>query len=183
MAPPVEQRVVFVAQAEGLLRGLGADVKGRLKERLKAAELDPDRPFPPGWPAARLREWLDLASEELYPELPTTEAHRLLGRRFIEGWQGTLIGAASAQFLKLLGTRRALERLTRAFRTGDNYSETSVTFPSATSALVTVHSEPLVHYTAGILDAGLVMMKVKGHVTIERVVGGVMVFRMEWEAS
>ena len=37
MAPPVEQRVVFSAQAEGLLRGLGADVKGRLKERLKAA--------------------------------------------------------------------------------------------------------------------------------------------------
>jgi hypothetical protein len=48
---------------------------------------------------------------------------------------------------------------------------------------VTVNSEPLVHYTAGILDAGLAMMKVKGHVTIERVVGGVMVFRVEWEAS
>ena len=179
----VDQRVIFVAQAEGLLRGLGADVTGRLKQRLKAAELDPDKPFPPGWPSARLGEWLDIASDELYPELPRSEAHRLIGRRFIEGWQGTLIGSASAQFLKLLGTRRALERLTRAFRTGDNYSETSVTFPSENVALVTVKSEPLEHYTAGILDGGLAMMKVRGTVAIERAVGGVMVFRVEWEGG
>jgi uncharacterized protein (TIGR02265 family) len=178
-----DQRVIFVAQGEGFLRGLGSDVNGRLKERLKEAELDPDKPLPPGWPAARLKDWLDIASEELYRDLPRSEAHRVLGRRFIEGWQATLIGSASARFLTLLGTRRALERLTRAFRTGDNYSETSVTFPSPNVALVTVKSEPLEHYTAGILDAGLAMMKVRGRVDIERAAGGVMVFRVEWEGG
>jgi uncharacterized protein (TIGR02265 family) len=181
MSNPPDQRVIFPAQAEGLLRGLGADVSPALKARLKALELDPDKAFPPAWPAERLRAWLDAASEDIYGEFPRDEAHRRLGRRFIDGWQRTLIGAASAQFLKVIGPRRTLERLARAFRTSDNFSETAVTFPGDTVGMLTVKSQSLPHYIAGILDGGLAMVGVKGRVSIERVEGDEMVFRVEWE--
>lgn len=181
MAPPVQQRLIFTVQAEGLLRGLDPDVKGSLKTRLKAAGLDADGALPPGWPAEQLKVWLDLASAEIYPDFPLDEAHRRIGRRFLDGWQRTMLGAASAQFLKVLGVKRTLERLTRAFRTGDNFSETSVAFPADRVAIVTIKSQPLPHYIAGILDGGLALLKVKGRVTIEPSSGDTMSFRVEWE--
>lgn len=176
-----DERVIFPAQVEGLLRGLSPDVVGSLKTRLKQAGLDVDAPFPPAWPASRLHEWLDLASEELYRDLPKDEAHRRIGQRFIEGWQRTMLGSAVAQFLALLGPKRALERLTRAFRTGDNYSETSCQFPSERVALVTVKSQRLPHYITGILEAGLALVKVKGTVRVEADTEAHMVFRVEWQ--
>lgn len=179
-AAPTE-RVIFPAQAEGLLRGLQPDVTDALSSKLKTLALDPGQPFPPAWPSSRLKEWLDAISDVVYDSCTRDEAHRRIGRRFIDGWQRTLLGAASAQLLKVLGSRRALERLTRAFRTGDNYTESSVTFPSPTSAIVTVRSEPLPHYLAGVLDGGLALLNVKGKVSIENITGDVMVFRLEWE--
>lgn len=181
MAVPLDQRVIFPAQAEGLLRGLGADLTPSLKARLKALELDPDRDYPPAWPADRLKAWLDAASDDVYKDFSRDEAHRRIGRRFIDGWQRTLIGAASAQFLKIIGPKRALERLARAFRTGDNYSETAVSFPGEQVALVAVKTQSLPHYVAGILDGGLALLGVKGRVSIERVEGEDMQFRVEWE--
>jgi len=178
---PVSQRVIFPVQAEGLLRGLDPDVKGTLKQRLQEAGLDPDRALPPGWPASKLKEWLDIASAELYPSLPLDEAHRRIGRRFLDGWQRTVLGAASAQFLKVLGVKRTLERLSRAFRTGDNYTETAAEFPEERVAVLTVVSQQLPHYIAGILDGGLMLLKVKGKVSIEQASGDTMSFRVEWE--
>lgn len=181
VAAPENQRIIFAVQAEGLLRGLDPDVTGRLKTRLKEAGLDPDVALPPGWPAERLKVWLDLASAEIYPDFALDEAHRRIGRRFLDGWQRTMLGAASAQFLKVLGMKRTLERLTRAFRTGDNFSETSVDFPSERVGVVTIRSQQLPHYIAGILDGGLALMKVKGKVSIEPASGDTMTFRVEWE--
>ncbi|MBL8936406.1 MAG: DUF2378 family protein [Archangium sp.] len=175
------ERVIFPAQAEGLLRGLHPDVTDALASKLKTLALDPGQPFPPAWPSSRLKEWLDAISDVIYESSTRDEAHRRIGRRFIDGWQRTMLGAASAQLLKVLGTRRALERLTRAFRTGDNYTESSVTFPAPTVALVTVRSEPLPHYIAGVLDGGLSLLNLKGRVSVESVTGDVMVFRIEWE--
>ena len=178
-----DSRLIFPVQVEGLLRGLEPDVTPRLKQRLKAAGLDLDAKLPPAWPAERLREWLDACADEVYPGQPREQALRAIGRRFIEGWQRTLIGAASAKLLKLVGPRRTLERLTRAFRTGDNFSETSVLFPSDRVGVVTVRSQRLPHYIAGILDGGVAMLEVDGRVAIEDAGDGEhgsMRFRIEW---
>jgi uncharacterized protein (TIGR02265 family) len=182
MADPSAQRLVFPVQAEGLIRGLQPDVTDRLKVRLRAAGLDLDLGLPPAWPAEQLALWLDLAAEEIYGDFPKDEAHRRIGRRFIDGWQRTMLGAASAQVLKLVGPKRALERLTRAFRTGDNFSESVVTFPSPTVGLVTMRTQRLPHYIAGILDGGIAMLNVQGAVTIMEDTDAQMVFRVEWQA-
>ncbi len=181
MAGAQPERVIFPAQAEGLLRGLQPDVTDALSSKLKTLALDPGQPFPPAWPSSRLKEWLDAISDVVYDSCTRDEAHRRIGRRFIDGWQRTMLGAASAQLLKVLGTRRALERLTRAFRTGDNYTESSVAFPGPNVAVVTVRSEPLPHYIAGVLDGGLALLNVQGRVSIESSTGDVMTFRIEWE--
>jgi len=175
------ERVIFPAQVEGLLRGLSPDVGPSLKGKLKAAGLDVDAPFPPAWPAAHLGDWLNVASAEIYAELSREEAHRRIGQRFIEGWQRTMLGGALSQFLALLGPKRALERLTRAFRTGDNFSETSCQFPQERVALVTVKSQRLPHYIAGILEAGLALVKANGRVAVEEDTDERMVFRVEWD--
>ena len=181
MAGAQPERVIFPAQAEGLLRGLHPDVNDTLSSKLKTLALDPGQPFPPAWPSSRLKEWLDAISDVVYDSCTRDEAHRRIGRRFIDGWQRTMLGAASAQLLKVLGTRRALERLTRAFRTGDNYTESSVAFPAPNVAVVTVRSEPLPHYIAGVLDGGLALLNLQGRVSIESSTGDVMTFRIEWE--
>jgi len=180
--PPPNERLIFAVQAEGLLRGLDPDVTGSLKTRLKQAGLDPDVALLPGWPAEQLKVWLDIASAEIYPDFPLDEAHRRIGRRLLDGWQRTMLGAASAQFLKVLGMKRTLERLTRAFRTGDNFSETSVDFPADRLGVVTIRSQQLPHYIAGILDGGLALLKVKGRVTIGPSSDDTMSFRVEWES-
>lgn len=181
VAQPTEQ-VIFPAQIEGLLRGLQSDVTPQLKAALRARGLNTDAPFPPAWPAIKLGDWLDVMAREVYADCSREEAHRRIGRRFMDGWQRTMLGAASAQLLRVLGMKRGLERLTRAFRTGDNFSEVSVVFPSERVGVVTIRSQRMPHYIAGILDGGLALLKVKGRVTIEQDTDAQMQFRVEWES-
>lgn len=176
-----EERLIFPAQAEGLVRCLGDDLSDSLKRRFVTLDLDVDHELPPAWPARRLGEWIDAIAIELYPKLPRDEAHRLIGRRFVEGWQRTMLGSAMVPLLGIFGPKRTLERLTRAFRTGDNFSQTSVVFPTERSGVVTVRSERLPHYIVGILEAGLSLVRVKGQVRIEEDTEERLVFRVEWE--
>lgn len=181
MSVSKDERLVFPAQIEGLLRGLEPDVTPSLKRALKAAGLDVDVPFPPAWPAVKLGTWLDVMANEVYGEFSRDEAYRRIGRRFMDGWQRTLLGAAATKVLRLMGMRRGLERLTRSFRTGDNFSETAVEFPDDRVCLVSVKSQQMPHYIAGILDGGLALMGVRGKVSVEPNVGDTMRFRVEWE--
>jgi uncharacterized protein (TIGR02265 family) len=174
------ERVVFNSTIEGLVRALGADLTPALSAKLKAAGLDLSKPLPPGWEPARVHGWLELVATEVSPDLSRDEALRRLGRRFIEGWRSTLLGGAAAGVMKVLGSRRALQRVGRAFRTGDNFTDSVVDFVGPTEAVITVTGQPFPAYVQGILEAGAAMVGVEGVVVIEDVKGEVVKLRMTW---
>lgn len=126
MAPAVE-KIEFARTIEGLFqKGLAAELDAALMAKLKVAGLDLNRPLLPGYPAADFHRWVQIAATHIHPHLPVDEAVRLVGRRSVPGLEDTLIGRALSSGLKLIGPRRAMERVQRIFRNNGNYQEVKV---------------------------------------------------------
>lgn len=157
------QRLVFPNLVEGLVRATGNAVTPSLKAALRQQGLDLDKKFPPAWEVSNVGAWLDLFAEAKSPGAARDEALRLLGRAFIDGWRGTLVGGAMSVVLRTVGPERSLSRLQRAFRTGDNFTIVTVT-PLDTPPpwkLARVHfneSWQRPSYFLGVLEAGSVLV-------------------------
>lgn len=123
-ALPVEQRLVYSQVVEGLLQhGLHGRVTHRLKQRLKQAGLDVDRPLMPAYPVTLWVGCLSIIAEEAYPGVPREQAFRQLAEAHVEGYGRTLIGRAVFGVMRLLGPRRLVQRLPQTLRATDNYTE------------------------------------------------------------
>ncbi|MDP3231421.1 MAG: DUF2378 family protein [Myxococcales bacterium] len=178
---PVENWVVFAPGAEGLKAVLGKDLSPELAEKLKALGLDFSKPLQVAYPASQFEAWVALAASTLFPHEDPGQAQRLLGQRFFDGWRGTLTGAAASAFLRVIGPRRALARVGRAFRNGNNFTVTSTTFESESIALVEfLQTQDLPDFVRGVLEAGLVLMHVTGEVDIVSRGGRQFVLRVTW---
>ncbi len=124
--PPVapEHRLVYSQVVEGLLEhGLRGRVSPRLKERLKQAGLDLDRPLLPAYPVPLWVMCLGIIAEETYPGVSREQAFRQLAETHVEGFGRTLIGKAAFGVMRLLGPRRLVHRLPQTLRANDNYTE------------------------------------------------------------
>ena len=95
-------------------------------EKLKAVGFDPTRPVQAAYPAEVWMETLRVVAEMLYPGEPTEEAHRNVGRLYMEGFARTLVGKAIFGLGSAIGTRRMLPRMTRNIRTANNYIDTDL---------------------------------------------------------
>ncbi|HEX8701438.1 MAG TPA: DUF2378 family protein [Myxococcaceae bacterium] len=150
-------KLVFDHTVEGLfLRGLNGQVTPRLKEKLRQAGLDLDRPLLPAYPFEVWKRCIGLAAQELFPEASEPEAWRRLGERLVEGYRETVMGSAMFTLLKVLGPRRTLERAQKNFRSGNNYTEVRFTDVSPTVVDVWMNDTDLVsHFTRGAMQAGM----------------------------
>ena len=117
---------MFSQTVEGLLRALGP-LDATDRERLKAIGFDPSLPLAPGYPVEKYVELQRVAVEIFAPEVPFSLGIETLGRRFVDAYGETLMGRAVLVALKLLGPRRALERLTRTLATGTSFFQTRLT--------------------------------------------------------
>lgn len=72
----------------------------------------------------------------VFPGVAKGEALRQLGVAFMTGYSSTFLGGAMVQMMKVIGTRRSLERMQKNFRTGGNYLETRFTLLGPQSAEV-----------------------------------------------
>ncbi|WP_257457561.1 TIGR02265 family protein [Archangium lipolyticum] len=119
-----EDRMVFVQVVEGLLRhGVGERVTPRMRERLRQAGLDLDRPLLPAYRLDMWKHCLHIIIAEVYPGVPREEAFRQLAARHVEGYGQTLVGRALLRLLRLLGPKRTVHRMVQALRSSDNYTE------------------------------------------------------------
>jgi uncharacterized protein (TIGR02265 family) len=179
-----ERHLEFQQVIEGLfLVALRDRRTSRLDARLKEAGLDLSLPLEPAYPSLRYVEWLRITGEELYPELGEAEALRRLGAEMMGGYTNTLIGRAIFGVMRVIGIRRAFDRITRSFRSGDNYSEAHAEFVGPHEALVTfneVHGVPT--YIEGALEKALRMLgEDEGRVVLESCPDGRQaVFRATW---
>ncbi len=151
------EKLVFEQTIEGLfMRGLGPRVTPALKARLRTAGVNLDATLLPAYPFDVWMKSLEATAEELYAELPTDQAMFHVGERFIEGYRDTLLGRAVLGMVRVLGPHRALARARQSFRSGNNYTEATLTpiGPEA-SELWMNEVGPWPGFTAGIIHAAL----------------------------
>ncbi len=150
------ERLHFAQVVEGLwVRALAGRIGPELNRELIAAGLDLTRPLLPAYPAEKISQWVRLTSRSLYPHLDETEAQRRLGGDFFRGFTQTLIGKALVAMMKVIGTRRSLERMQRNFRTGTNFIDTRFTSLGKGRAELWMNDvDGLPAYYAGIVEEG-----------------------------
>jgi uncharacterized protein (TIGR02265 family) len=119
---------------EGLVRvGLARGEGTAWRARMKAIGLDVDAPLATAYPRDKWRDFIFASAEILFQG---TEDRRFeqLGSAFIEEYAQTFLGRAVASVVRLIGPRRALERMTKSLRSGNSYSDTRTTFTGEKSA-------------------------------------------------
>lgn len=128
MSVPVDQRVVFKHTIEGFFfQALRGKVTERIKQRVLAeAKLDLNR-IEPAVPLTTWNKSFEICAEELFAGEPAEVALERMGRMMTHGYFETFLGRAVAGVLRVIGPARALKRLDRSFRSGNNYSEVKVT--------------------------------------------------------
>ncbi|HLT31976.1 MAG TPA: DUF2378 family protein [Myxococcaceae bacterium] len=70
----------------------------------------------PKYPAPIWRRCVEVARRHTYPELPKEEGMRQLGRDFMKGYYGTLLGKVVSAAMPLIGLERTLNRLERMWK-------------------------------------------------------------------
>lgn len=111
---------------EGLyVRGLKPT--GAFKEKLRAKGFDLDRQQA-SYPLKVWTDCLDVSSAELYPGLVREQAWEQLGRRFIEGYFDTLVGAVIRTALPFLTPKLFVNRAPRFISTGMQHAQVSLTW-------------------------------------------------------
>ena len=164
-----EARFIFPAAAEGMLKGMGPRATPEFKAHMKKAGLDFDK-IPPAIPIETWTPFMRAAAAFAWPQEAEDEAMRLLGLHFIRGWKNTAIGSATSMMLRVLGPRRTLTRLDRAFRTSDNFTRAVTELVGSNEALVSINEvQGSPTYWIGILQGGLEVLGRDGSVTVHHV--------------
>lgn len=150
-------RVVFRHALEGLLKVVPEErLDAELRVQLLAVGVDLDKPLQGQYPLETWVKFSGVLAQALYPNIPTGEAHRLLGRRLAEGYFQTFIGKALLPMLKLIGPKRAVLRTERNFRSANNYTQTRFEEVGPTKLKMWLNETQAVpEYTAGIVEAGM----------------------------
>ncbi|RJS23879.1 TIGR02265 family protein [Corallococcus sp. H22C18031201] len=154
---PYEQRLVYVQVVEGLLtHGLQGRVSLRLKERLRRAGIDLDRPLMPAYSVPLWMYCLSIIVEETHPDVPPEEGYRRLAIAHVEGYGHTLIGRALYGVMRLLGPHRFVQRIPQLLRGTDNYTEADLTEREPTRYELRLNSNlPMPGYTEALLESML----------------------------
>ncbi len=121
-----EERVIFAATFNGLYRAFRATIDSGA-EALRQRGIDFSKELHPAYPLPVFLATLSFLAASLGTEGSEDDRVYLVGRQFVKGYSETAIGKAAVFLARTIGPRRMLERLTRQFRSGNNYSETKLT--------------------------------------------------------
>lgn len=180
-----EERIEFGQVLDGLFLGAMEGLKDpALVEKLRAGGLDLNGKLALAYPAATFFRFAAIAANHRYPSLDETEAMRELGRLAVRrGMESTLMGRAVLKAAQLLGVRRALKRVGRMMKNGNNYIEGMANELSPTS--MEVQLGPLVgpkSYYEGILEESAVILGGKNVKLVHlRNEGEHVLWRIDWE--
>ncbi|MFT3707406.1 MAG: DUF2378 family protein [Archangium sp.] len=126
--------LVWRHTVEGLIRvGLARGEGTEWKSRMKALGLDVEKPLATAYPRDKWKDFIHGSAQVLFQGSEDEQLERL-GSAFIEEYAQTFLGRAVASVVKLIGPRRALERMTKSLRSGNSYSDTKTTFVGPTAA-------------------------------------------------
>ncbi len=177
-------KLIFSQTFEGLFRALGPRLDESLSSALREVGLDFQKPLQPAYPLAVFQEVVRLIGQRLYPELDTEGQAHAMGREFMDGYGQTMVGRAMVGMMRIIGPRRTLERLSRQFRTGNNFSETTLTQVGPSEFQLWCNQVTIPGWYCGLLERGLELAGAKGSLAVllrSDETGGT--FRVTWENS
>lgn len=179
------EKLVFQQTIEGLYaRGLGSRVTPALKTRLRGIGLDLDGKLLPAYDFEVWMKSLELTAAELYPRQPTDQAMFQVGESFIHGYRDTLLGRAVLGTVRVMGPHRALARARQSFRSGNNYTEATLTPLGAEAAELWMNEVgPWPGFTAGIIHAALSASGVEPVVVPTQHDGHACAYRITWSKA
>ena len=171
---------MYAQSVEGLFRAL-APLSASVKQRFAALGVDPDKRLEPAYTREKWLELIRLACELTAPGQDVEVATRALGRRFMEGYGQTLVGKAMLTMLRVIGPRRALDRMSKNFRTGNNFSQTKLSQPSPGVYELWCSHVTIAGWYQGIIEGGLTLSGAREvKATLVRRENEGAVFRVEW---
>jgi uncharacterized protein (TIGR02265 family) len=157
----VAEKVVFEHTVESVIRTLARPIPPEQIAGLDALGIDLSKPLLPAYPAATHSALIDFVARQRFPDLPQEQAEFELGRVFIHTYTQTLMGRAIRGLVWTIGPHRALERMTRTFRTANNFTDTRLQRLKPTSYELWFNFVNRPHYYRGIVHQTLVFGGVK----------------------
>ena len=179
-APP---RLIFGHALEGVLRVLDSSPSGPDARALARLGVEPDA-LEVTYPLETHLALLDYLVETRWSQLPADEGYAAVGRAAVTAYEATLLGRVLLQMLRVLGPERMLYRLTKTFRSMNNYTETQVREVGPRYFEVYFNLALRPGFVRGILEQGLRAAGARG-VRAEQMVArdGGAVFYVRWEAT
>lgn len=153
MAVPATERVVFSSVFEALVRIVNAR-KPELGEPLRKLGVDVSK-LQAAYPADVWKAATSCVAQALFPGLSVPVAEYKLGQVIIQEYEKTLIGRALMTTLRVVGPRRAFGRISRSFRTANNFTEDRVTPISETEYELWLNELHVPFVNQGVMQAAL----------------------------
>lgn len=155
-----------------------------LTERFRELGLDVEKPLLPAYDYAVWRACLEAQRQFVFPRDSPEAAAREQGARYVAAYfNRTPIGGALLMLLRVIGPRRTLERMTRNFRSANNFSDVSIVPTGPKSATLKVNdvfsAKP--EYIVGMLEHGLSLMGATMRLRPTNHVGDACEFFATWE--
>ena len=119
------EKIIFDHTVESLLRTLKRPIPPEQIQGLDALGIDLSKPLLPGYPIEVYSALIGFIGRQRFPQLPEEEADFEVGRAFIEAYTTqSVMGKALKGLLRVIGPHRAIERMSRTYRSANNYTET-----------------------------------------------------------
>lgn len=134
------------------------------------------------YPLEVWRAALEVAWHHAHPQLSSTQAYRLLGHQFVQGFAQTVVGRVFAATAPLIGVEHCLARLPAYLRAGrtDMRLELRALAPHTWHALVE-DPRPLPDFVAGVIEEVLRLTDVRPSVEVETQDGSRYTLLVRWE--
>lgn len=175
----VQERIIFEDVVVAMLRAMGPALTPQVEAKLAAVGWK--KKFP-AYPLTTWRDFLRICREAAFPHVPEREGYRRLGMRFVDGYSTTLLGAALAKMVGLLGPERSLRRVTQSFRSANNFTETAVSVLADGSHALWMNGVDDADFTVGILQRGLELTGAKGiDITYRFAADETITFTIRWQ--
>lgn len=123
-------------------------------EAFKRAGID-GKKFQAAYPLIQYTDLVDACGASRFGHLEPLQRFTEVGRLFMLGYEKTLVGQALIAVLRLLGPARVLQRMTRNFRTANNYTEVTLELVAPTQHVVRITHVTRPGLFIGLLEKGL----------------------------
>jgi uncharacterized protein (TIGR02265 family) len=179
----VAEKLIFDHTVESLLRTLERPIPPAQIAGLDALGIDLSKPLLPAYPLETYSALIGFIARQRFPDLPPEEADFEVGRAFIEAYTTqTLMGRALKGLLRVIGPHRTLERMSRTFRTANNYTQTRLQPLGPTSYELWFNYAIRQGYFRGMVHATLALCGVRQiEVKLAATQGHELTFHVSWQ--